>query len=113
MNLLKNIESVFALKLRGFRGKLTQAEMAERLGTTLSTYQRWESGKFMPLAETRSELALKLGVPETALFLDPDLSAPTVEQVSEVLLLALQDENFRATFEDALRAYMPRIRRKK
>lgn len=113
MKLLKNIESVFAYKLRQFRGKITQAAMAERLGTTLSTYQRWESGKFVPLAEARAEIALNLGVPETALFLDPDLSSPTAEQVADVLAHALQNESFRADLAVLLRSYMSVIGRKK
>lgn len=92
---------------------MTQAETAEMLGIPLRTYVHLEQSTSIPKPETRRQIAERFGVPETALFLDPDLSAPTVEQVSEVLLLALQDEHFRATFEDALRAYMPKIRRKK
>lgn len=67
----------------------------------------------IPQEETLQKIALVLGVPQTALFLDPDLSAPTAEQLADVLSAALQNESFREQLAVLLRSYMPVIVRKK
>jgi transcriptional regulator with XRE-family HTH domain len=89
MEVLETLEQVFAYNLRILRGGLTQADMAERLGVPLRTYQKFEAASVIPQAETRRSLASKLGVPETRLFLDPDLTKPTKEQAFQVLKEAL------------------------
>ena len=42
--------------------KLTQEELAERLGVTNKTISRWETGKYMPDLSLLSELSKELGV---------------------------------------------------
>lgn len=109
---LDTLEKVFAHNIRKLRGKQTQAEMAERLDMPLRTYQKFEAGN-IPQAATRHELALKLGVPETALFLDPELSAPTAAQVCDVLSAALQNPASRALLERVLLTHLPTLARTK
>jgi transcriptional regulator with XRE-family HTH domain len=48
------------LKLLRERHKLTQAELAERVGTTQQTVARWESGKAEPSVATLRDLAVCL-----------------------------------------------------
>lgn len=82
---LGTLEEVFAHNLRTLRGALTQAEMAERAGVPLRSYQKMESAEVVPHADTRKMLASNLGVSEPSPFLDPDLTEPTPEQALEVL----------------------------
>lgn len=112
MDTLRTIEEVIAYHLKRLRGDNTQSDMAELLGLPLRSYQYLEKGS-VPRPETRRLIAEKLGISETELFLDPDLSSPTADQVSEVISLALQNDSFRETLSQALRSYMPVIRRKK
>lgn len=81
MELLKKLEEVFAYRLKELRGDLIQPAMAERLGVSNATYQRWESGKHFPKEETRALISKNLNISETILFLDPDHTKPTDEQV--------------------------------
>lgn len=108
MEALKTIEEVFAYRLRKARGDLTQAQFAEFLGTSPQNYQRWESGAIIPQAETRVELAKKLRINETALFLDPDLG-PDLASLRRIrlygLLSSLDDDqvsHFLGMIEDEL-----------
>jgi transcriptional regulator with XRE-family HTH domain len=78
---LKTFEDVFGYRLRELRGKLTQKQLADILDTDPQTVQRWESGKLIPQASTRAYIAEKLKVAETSLFLDPDLTKPSDEQI--------------------------------
>lgn len=95
MEALETIEKVFAHNLRVLRGKSTQADMAERLSMPLRTYQKFEAAQVIPQAETRRQLADKLGVPETRLFQDPDLArVPGADLLREALaLLAPLDQD--------------------
>lgn len=102
---LATIEKVFAYNIKRLRGDLTQEVMAERLGIPLRSYQHIEKGA-IPKPKTRKAIAAKLGIPESALFLDPDLSSPSAEQFFEILLNALTDPEFRESCEDAMRTYL-------
>lgn len=51
---------------------LTQAELAELLGTTQQAIAKWETGKSVPRDETRWRLASELGVPAHELFPAPE-----------------------------------------
>jgi transcriptional regulator with XRE-family HTH domain len=73
MEVLKTIEEIFSIRLRSLRGELTQAQMAESLEIEQGTYQRWESGRFIPQAAQRAWLAEKTGHPEAWFFLDSEL----------------------------------------
>ena len=50
-------------KARRGRGKMTQAELAERIGVHEMTVRRWESGERMPDAEAIQKISQVLGVP--------------------------------------------------
>lgn len=75
MHILRTIEEVVAYHLRRLRGQSTQSEMADMLGIPLRTYNALENGQ-IPRPETRRIIAQKLGIGETELFLDPDLTKP-------------------------------------
>lgn len=57
------------------RLKLTQADVAERLGVGQPTYQRWETGKREPDLSQLVKLALALDVEPSAL-IDQNIAAP-------------------------------------
>jgi len=102
--MLETIEQVFSYNLKRLRGKATQAAFAEKIGVPLRTYQHFESGGIVPQGATRQALAQKIGVGETALFLDPDLVEPTPGELIEYLRRALDDDITRATIITALSA---------
>lgn len=82
MEVLETIEKVFGHNMTKYRDSLgiSQDDMAHRLGIPESTYKRWEQGRAMPDSKHRQNLR-KAGVPITILFLDPDLTKPSDEQI--------------------------------
>lgn len=85
MEVLENINKVFAFNLRKHRGKRTQAEIAEAVGLSLRGYQRLEKGTIPRTRRLTAQLAVVLRVPETALFLDPDLIRPSPQEALMVI----------------------------
>lgn len=83
---LKTIKQVFASNLRLFRGKRTVEEIAEAADIPYRTYQEMETGR-MSRPKNIAAVAKALGVPETRLFLDPDLLdvRPTVQTALKVV----------------------------
>lgn len=67
------LEEVFKANLKRLRGNRTQAEIAESAGIPLRSYQHAESG-IVPQGPNRQAIARALGVQETTLFMDPELS---------------------------------------
>lgn len=112
MEVLETINEVFSRNLEKFRGNRTQKDIAKALGMSLKAYNRLENGT-LPRSSLFPKLARILGVPETTLFLDPDLSSPTAEQIAEVLSFALQNDSFRADFAGLIRSYMSVLGSKK
>lgn len=110
--MLNTIREVFAHNLKSLRGKRQLKEVAAAAGIPYRTYQNMENG-VIPQEETLRKIALVLGVSETALFIDPDLSTPTAEQIADVLSTALQNDSFREQLAVLLRSYMPVLARKK
>lgn len=110
--MLNTIREVFAHNLRTLRGSRQLKEVAGAAGIPYRTYQNMENG-VIPQEATLQKIALVLGVPQTSLFLDPDLSSPTAEQIADVLSAALQNESFREQLAVLLRSYMTVIARKK
>lgn len=68
---MKTLEEIFVENLRRFRGDRTQAEIAERAGIPLRSYQHAEGGA-IPQGPNRTAIAQALGVKESALFVDFD-----------------------------------------
>lgn len=60
----EKIRTNFAESIRNIRkqNSLTQAEMAEKIGTTQSQYYLWESGKSSPSTETLCKVSSLFGV---------------------------------------------------
>jgi transcriptional regulator with XRE-family HTH domain len=94
---LKTLEEVFIHNLKRYRGKRTQAEIAEAAGIPLRSYQHAEGGA-IPQGPNRAAIAEALGVQETELFLDPDLTSPTPRQALEVIAKALGTQLPNQTF---------------
>jgi len=97
---VKDIESVFAHNLRELRGKLTQEQVCEGAGIPYPTYQRMESGK-IPQEHNLKAIARFYGVPETRLFLDPDLLPKTIG-ASELRAISSQLDVLKAQVSAAL-----------
>lgn len=70
---MKTIKEVFSHNLKHFRGSRTQAEIAEKAGIPVRSYQNMEWGT-IPQEANLDAIARALGVQPTALFLDPDYS---------------------------------------
>lgn len=87
--MLKTIQEVFAFNLKRLRGERTQQKMAEVCGVAYPSYQRMEAGD-IPQRPNLEKLAKGFGVPETALFKDPDLARPTPEEALLVLAEAIR-----------------------
>jgi len=93
MEVLETINEVFAFNLRRYRKKKeqetkikqTQARAAEAVGVSHRQYQRYESEGIIPERSILSSLSRYLSVPETALFLDPDLAKPSPAQALELI----------------------------
>ena len=73
MYVLETIDKVLSFNVRKYRGKRSQATIADAAGLPLRTYQRYENGVLPRRRSHLVALARALGVNETALFLDPDL----------------------------------------
>lgn len=82
MEVLETIEKVFGHNIGRFRESLglSQDEMAHRLEVPESTYKRWEQGRAMPDSKHRHNLQ-KMGIQITKLFVDPDFTEPSDEQI--------------------------------
>jgi transcriptional regulator with XRE-family HTH domain len=81
-------KQVFSRNIKEFRERqgLTQAELAEAADVSLGAVQGWEARRRWIEGDYIAPLARALGVPESALFADPD--APKSE--AEESLLALR-----------------------
>ena len=106
MEVLKTIKEVFSYNLRRLRGKRTQEEISAAAGIPYRTYQDMESGVIPREKWVHLErLARFHAVPETALFLDPDLTRPTGEQLKSLLREALTDPGIADQIAAVLAAY--------
>ena len=80
------MELTLGEKIRTLRkGKMTQPELAEKIGVHEMTVSRWELGKRKPSINEIQKLASVLGVPVTELLSDspaelPPMPAPVPEQ---------------------------------
>lgn len=63
--------------------KLTQAELADRIGVTSKTLGHWEHGKYIPKAEDINNIAQALNIPITELLDASEQSAPQSESELE------------------------------
>jgi transcriptional regulator with XRE-family HTH domain len=81
---LKTIREVFSANLVRLRGERTQQQIADLAGIPFPSYRDCEYGK-VPQPANLAAIAKAFGVAESALFLDPDLTAPTPQQAIEVL----------------------------
>lgn len=88
---MKNIAECLAHNLRRLRKerKMTQEVLAERAGLSLGTIQLIETRKRWPERESVASLAQALGVPETSLFVDPELR-PSVKEAWEIITEELE-----------------------
>jgi transcriptional regulator with XRE-family HTH domain len=90
---LKTIEKVFAWRLRDLRGKRTQQQVSDETKIPLRTYQTMEDGRIPKKKANLEAIAKYYGVPETFLFIDPDLKltgstpvqSPTIESLTRVI----------------------------
>lgn len=63
-------EKLYGKRIERARGERTRTELAEKVGVTVATWSRWETGEFPPADERRSLIADVLGVDSSLLF-DP------------------------------------------
>lgn len=59
--------------------KLTQADLADRIGVTSKTLGHWEHGKYIPKAEDINNIAQALNIPITELLDNSEPSSPQTE----------------------------------
>ncbi|HVL73080.1 MAG TPA: helix-turn-helix transcriptional regulator [Beijerinckiaceae bacterium] len=55
------MEIAFAIAEARHRARLTQAQLAEKVGTSQATVARWESGGHMPSTKTLARIAAATG----------------------------------------------------
>lgn len=70
-------------KIRACRGKMSQEELAKRVGTKANTISRWETGVYHPTAADLDKLSRILGIGVWAFF--PGNVNPPVEAQGALL----------------------------
>ncbi len=94
----------FLAQLRGER-KLTQEQLAEKLGTSNKTISRWENGNYMPPVEMLMELSEFYGVSINEILSGKRLEINEEKQAAEENLKdVLADSSF--SLEDRKRYYI-------
>ena len=86
------IEKILASNLQRLRERLdiTQAELAERAGLSITAVAHYETGRRWPRIEKVRALAGALGAPEEELFYAPTKTRPTPLEALEVVREALE-----------------------
>ena len=104
------MELTLGEKIRTLRkGKMTQPELAERIGVHEATVRRWELGERKPSINDVQKLATVLGVPVTELLSDSPAPAPVV-QVIPTQEKSTQERNtgmLSITFENGRKIEVP------
>ena len=104
------MELTLGEKIRTLRkGKMTQPELAEKIGVHEMTVSRWELGKRKPSINEIQKLAAVLGVPVTELLSDSPAPAP-VMQVIPTQEKSTQERNtgmLSITFENGRKIEVP------
>ena len=104
------MELTLGEKIRTLRkGKMTQPELAEKIGVHEMTVSRWELGKRKPSINEIQKLAAVLGVPVTELLSDSPAPAPVV-QVIPTQEKSTQERNtgmLSITFENGRKIEVP------
>ena len=104
------MELTLGEKIRTLRkGKMTQPELAEKIGVHEMTVSRWELGKRKPSINEIQKLATVLGVPVTDLLSDSPAPAPVV-QVIPTQEKSTQERNtgmLSITFENGRKIEVP------
>lgn len=94
---MKTIGEVWSFNLKRLRGNRRQIDVAEASHMSLRAYQRMEKAGALPKSPgSITDVARALGVPETALFADPDMQGgsvvrqPTPAEALEIVASALR-----------------------